>query len=131
MQDTRLPYTSDDGTLSEENPIRRFTKLYVEAGEAAGRSFTEPPKYKEYLERAGFVGVVETRLKWPLSPWAKDPHYKEIGLWTRENLSTGIEGLMMALFTRYLGWTQEEVFIGAMEFREALKDLRTHSYAPM
>ena len=131
MQDVFLPYESDDGTLSEENPLRRFTKLYIEAGEAAGRSFTEPAKYKEYLERAGFVDVVERRMKWPLSRWPKDPYYKEIGLWLGENLSTGVEGLMMALFTRYLNWTQEEVMVGAMQFREALKDMRTHAYVPM
>ena len=131
MQDALLPYTSDDGTLSEENPIRRFTKLYVEAGKVAGRSFTDATKYKEYLERAGFVDVVEHRLKWPLSQWPKDRHYKEIGLWTKEALSDGLEGLMLALFTRYLGWTQEEVIVGAMEFREALKDMRTHAYCPM
>ena len=70
-------------------------------------------------------------MKWPLNPWAKDPHYKQIGMWIQDNLSTGVEGLMMALFTRYLGWTQEEVVVGAMEFREALKDRRTHAYCPM
>lgn len=131
MQDLLLPYESDDGTLTEENPIRRFTKLYVEAGEAAGRSFTLPLKYKEYLERAGFVDIVERRMKWPVSQWPKDPYYKEIGLWAQENLFTGVEGLMLALFTRYFGWTQEEVLVGAMEFREALKDRRTHAYIPM
>ena len=131
MQDPVLPYESDDGTLTEENPIRRITKLYVEAGEAAGRPFTLAPKYKEYLERAGFVDVVETRLKWPVSRWPKDRYYKEIGLWLGDNLSTGVEGLMLALFKRYLGWTKEEVMVGAMECREALKDMRTHAYVPM
>ena len=97
----------------------------------AGRSFTLPLKYKEYLERAGFVDIVERRMKWPVSQWPKDPYYKEIGLWAQENLFTGVEGLMLALFTRYFGWTHEEVLVGAMEFREALKDRRTHAYIPM
>lgn len=131
MQDPLLPYESDDGTLTEENPIRRITKLYVEAGEAAGRSFSLPVKYKEYLERAGFVDVVERRMKWPVNQWPKDPYYKDIGAWLHGNLSTGVEGLMLALFTRYLGWTKEEVMVAAMECREALKDRRTHAYVPM
>ena len=42
-------------------------------------------------------------MKWPVSQWPKDPYYKEIGVWAQENLSTGVEGLMLALFTRYLG----------------------------
>lgn len=131
MQDVMLPYESDDGTLSEENPLRHFTKLYVEAGNTAGRSFTEPAKYKQYLERAGFVDVVERHMKWPLNQWPKDPYYKEIGLWLQDNLSTGVEGLMLALFTRFLGWSHDEVMVGAMQFREALRDRRTHAYAPM
>ena len=131
MQDVLLPYESDDGTLTEENPLRRFTKLYIEAGETAGRSFTEPARYKEYLERAGFVDIVERRMKWPLNQWPKEKYYKEIGTWLQDNLYTGVEGLMMALFTRYLGWTKEEVMVGAMQFREALKDKRTHAYVPM
>ena len=62
MQDIVLPYESDDGTLAEDNPMRRISKLYVEAGEVAGRSFTLPVKYKDYLERAGFVDVEERQL---------------------------------------------------------------------
>lgn len=131
MQDIVLPYESDDGTLTEDNPLRRISKLAVEAGKVAGRPFDVPTKYKSYLKKAGFVDVVERQLKWPLNQWPKDPYYKEIGAWTRLNLDTGIEGLMMALLTRFLGWTQNEVLIAAMEVREALKDRRTHGYAPM
>lgn len=131
MQDIVLPYESDDGTLAEDNPMRRISKLYVEAGEVAGRSFTLPVKYKDYLERAGFVDVEERQLKWPINQWPKDRHYKEMGMWTEEMLYSGAEGLMMAPFTRYLGWTKEEVLIGAMEFRAALKDRKTHAYIPV
>lgn len=131
MQDVLLPYESDDGTLTEDNPLRRISELSVKAGEVAGRPFNLPPKYKTYLERAGFVDIVERRLKWPLNPWPKDPHYKEIGAWVRENFHIGIEGLLMALFTRYLGWTKEEVLVAAMEFRDALNNRRTHGYIPV
>lgn len=131
MQDVLIPYQSDDGTLTKDNALYRMSQLCVDAGEAAGRSFSLPPKYKDYLERAGFVDVVERRLKWPLNQWPKDPHYKEIGAWVRENLHNGAEGLLMALFTRCLGWTRDEVLAAAVEFRHALKDTRTHGYIPM
>lgn len=131
LQDIYIPYESDDGTLTEDNPLRRVSQLCVDAGAAAGRPFTLPPEYKNYLERAGFVDVVERRLKWPLNQWPKDPHYKMIGAWTRENLHSGIEGIMMALLTRFLGWTQEEVLVAAVEFRAALADRRTHGYIPV
>lgn len=131
MQDVLIPYESDDGTLTEDNPLRRISQLCCDAAEAAGRPFNLPPKYKSYLERAGFVDVEEHRLKWPLNQWPKHPYYKEIGAWTQENLHNGIEGIIMALLTRHLGWTQEEVVVAAMEYRNALKDRRTHAYIPV
>ena len=131
MQDVLIPYEADDETLTEDNPLRRFSQLCADAGKVAGRPFDLPPKYKDYLQRAGFVDIVERRLKWPLNQWPKDPHYKQLGYWTYENLSTGIEGILMALFTRFLGWTKEDVLIAAMQFREALRDRRTHAYIPV
>ena len=131
MQDILLPYESDDGTLTEDNPLRHISQLCVDAGNAAGRPFTLPLKYKTYLEDAGFVDVVERQLKWPLNTWPKDKHYKEIGAWTQENLHSGIEGILVALFTRYLGWTQDKVTLAALKFRTALKDRNTHGYIPM
>ncbi|CAI4215651.1 unnamed protein product [Parascedosporium putredinis] len=131
MQDILLPYESDDGTLTEDNPLRHISQLCVDAGNAAGRPFTLPLKYKRYLEDAGFVDVVERQLKWPLNTWPKDKHYKEIGAWTQENLHSGIEGILVALFTRYLGWTQDQVTLAALKFRTALKDRNTHGYIPI
>ena len=131
MQDICLPYECDDGTLTKDNPLRRISTLSVEAGKVAGRPLDLPPKYKTYLQKAGFVDVVERRIKWPLNQWAKDPHHKLIGTWVRENFHIGIEGLLMALFTRHLGWTREEVLIASMEFKDALKDHSTHAYIPV
>lgn len=126
MQDFLLPYASDDGTLTTDNAAYRASALCVEAAEANGRPNNLAPYYKSYLERAGFVDVVERRFKWP-----KDPYYKELGTWTRENLDGGIEGLVMALFTRFLGWSKEEVLGFCAQFRAALKDRSVHGYIPM
>lgn len=131
MGDFHLPYFSDDGTLTDDSPLLRISKLCVEAGEFSGRPFNLGPKYKDYMQSAGFVDVVERRLKWPLNQWPKDPHYKEIGVWTRENLHSGIEGILMALFTRHLGWSKEDVMMAALEYRQALKDTSVHGYIPM
>jgi hypothetical protein len=32
-----------------------------------------------------------------------------LGMWTLENTTTGLQGLSLALFTRALGWTPEEL----------------------
>lgn len=131
MQDVAHPITSDDGTLTPESPIGRLTSLCIEASDAAERPMYLAPKYKGYLERAGFVDVVERRFKWPLNEWPKDPYYKEIGAWTRENLDSGMDGLLLALFTRFLGWSMDEVTVLSAEIRAALRDRRVHAYIPM
>lgn len=131
MQDFLLPYASDDGTLTTDHPIYRASALSVKAGEVSGRPINLAPYYKSYLESAGFINVVERRFKWPLNKWPKDPYYKELGTWTRENIDGGAEGLFMALFTRFLGWNRDEVLVLCAQIRAALKDRSVHGYVPM
>lgn len=131
MQDFIVPYACDDGTLTEDNPLYRASALCREAGIVSGRRNDVAPYYKSYMERAGFVDVVERRLKWPLNEWPKDPYYKEIGYWVRANLEIGIEGMLMALFTRFLGWTKDEVLVFSAQVRAALRDRSVHGYCPV
>ena len=130
MQDFLLPYASDDDTLSADNSLYRASALCVDAANANGRPNNLAPYYKSYLERAGFVDVVERQFKWPLNEWPKDPYYKELGTWTRENLHHGIEGLVIAFFTPFLGWNMEEVLVFCAQFRTALRDRPVHRYIP-
>lgn len=131
MHDFTLPYESDDRTLTPDNPVYRASALCVDAAEAGGRPNNLAPHYKSYFESVGFVDVVERRFKWPLNDWAKDPYYKEIGIWTRESLDGGIEGLVMALLTRHLGWDRDRVLVFCAQFRAALRDRSVHGYIPM
>lgn len=131
MQDFSLPYESDDGTLTPDHPVYRSSLLAMEAAQAGGRPMAQAPEYKNFLTRAGFVDVVERRFKWPINTWPKDPYYKQIGAWVLENLDTGVEGLLMALFTRFLGWSMKEVLVHSAEVRRSIKDRSVHAYVPM
>lgn len=55
------------------------------------------------MREAGFVDVVEKRFKWPIGPWSSDPKLKEIGRWNLLNWEEGMEGWVMAAYTRVLG----------------------------
>ena len=55
------------------------------------------------LLRLGFVDVVEKKFIWPIGPWSSDTKLKEIGRWNQRNWEEGLEGWVMALFTRMLG----------------------------
>ncbi|KAF9871894.1 TAM domain methyltransferase [Colletotrichum karsti] len=131
MQDFALPYGCDDGTLSPNSPLHRLSTLFREGTAKAGRRMDVAPSYQTLMRAAGFEGVVEWQSKWPVNRWPRDPHYKELGMWTHANLDTGLEGLTLALFTRFLGWSSEETLAFCAEVRTALKDLRTHAYLPM
>lgn len=55
------------------------------------------------IKEAGFVDVVEKRFKWPIGPWSSDPRLKEIGRWNLLNWEEGMEGWVIAPYTRVLG----------------------------
>lgn len=54
-----------------------------------------------------------------------------LGLWTYENLGNGASGLSLALFTRALGWTQEEVEVFLIEVRKDMRNRAVHGWWPI
>jgi hypothetical protein len=61
------------------------------------------------MERAGFVDVVETRYKWPMNGWSKDPKLKELGMWNQLRLYDGVEGYMLRLLTNVGGVSSQSI----------------------
>ena len=52
-------------------------------------------------------------------------------MWTLENISNGIQGLSLALFTRGLKWSVEELEVLLAEVRVNMRDRSIHSYWKM
>lgn len=76
------------------------------------------------LRAAGFVDVHTATYIWPIGPWPKDPYLKDLGRWGERNWVDGVEGWVMALYTRLLGWTYEEVRAFVRDFQKVVKDRR-------
>lgn len=55
----------------------------------------------------------------------------EEGMWNHENIAGGLYGVSVALFTRALGWTKEELEVFLVDVRKELKDMKIHSYFPL
>ena len=53
------------------------------------------------------------------------------GLWAHENISAGLQGLSLALFTRGLGWSTESLEVFLADVRKDMRNPRIHSYWPM
>jgi hypothetical protein len=48
-----------------------------------------------------------------------------------ENSTSGLESFSMALFTRVLNWSKEEVDVFLVSVRKEMKDPKIHAYWPM
>lgn len=58
-----------------------------------------------------------------MGAWPKDKHLKTLGTWNLLEAETGFEAVAMALLTRNVGWSKEEVRILAAK---TLRDVRNH-----
>ncbi|PKS12522.1 hypothetical protein jhhlp_000729 [Lomentospora prolificans] len=126
-----LPPTSDDGTMTKETALGRWVDLLVEGTKKFGRPLDAPLTYRNGMEHAGFKEVIEERYMWPQNQWPKDTKLKELGQWSYENIDSGLEAISNAIFTRFHGWTKEDLDAFLIEVREDMKNTEIHSYWPV
>ena len=93
-----------------------------------GTDARSPRNLKQLMADAGFVDIQEHILKLPVGPWPKDPRLKKVGMFESVNMTAGIQGLTMMLFTRTLGWSSEQVELFLMDVRKDVKNKKIHSY---
>lgn len=98
----------DDGTLPDNSIYHKWADLAQELT-GAGTNFTFTGRMKRQLEEAGFVDVVELRLKLPLGPWSSNPVYQDLGRYFEMYWRTGSQGWLLGACTRNLGWTASQV----------------------
>ncbi|KAK1529557.1 methyltransferase domain-containing protein [Colletotrichum paranaense] len=128
LQDNAFPILCQDGTLKPDDPMARWSTLMMEGTELIGRPITVPARFRSMLSEAGFVDVVEHKRVWPTSPWPLNPELKELGVWGQACSLEGIEPGAMALFTRVLGWTREEVVVFMAGVRDDFKNTNIHGF---
>lgn len=124
---------ADDDTTPPGSPLRRWGELFMEAGRRMGKPVDVIDHQYRWLKDAGFEDVQEHRFKMPDGPWpaAKTEFgkkMKQIGKWRLLEVEAGMEGWSMALFTRVLGMSYEEVQLFLVEMRKAWRDNHVHGY---
>lgn len=128
LQDVDVFMRSDDNTLTEDHALRKWGILLDKAAQEHGTPFIETDRFKPLMAEVGFVDVKETPFKWPINRWPKEKRFKELGEWSNLNTDGLLEGLSMALFTRCLGWTAEEVSVFLVDVRKDLNNPKIHAY---
>lgn len=94
---------SADGTLSPNAVLFQWSQHAVQVGTMTGKTFEIAENMAGLIREAGFVDVVERRFKWPIGPWSSDPKLKEMGRLNLLSWEEGMEGWVMAPYTRVFG----------------------------
>ncbi|KAI8306211.1 hypothetical protein K4K61_004760 [Colletotrichum sp. SAR11_59] len=122
---------SDDNTFPKDSAFARMAVLLKEAAAKMGRPWFDLPSLKTIMLEVGFVDVRLKLHKWPINDWPKNQRYKNIGTWTYDNVTNGLEAMVMAPYTRALEWTRNEVNIFLIDVRKDLKNRHFHAYYPV
>lgn len=128
LHDPVYPMCCDDGTLTEDSAVRRWSELMAEAADKMGSRLDSALTCPQQLRDAGFTNVVQRVFKWPMNTWPKDPKHKELGAWGLENIMQGLQALSLALFTRALGWKPDELELFLIDVRKDLRNRNIHGY---
>ncbi|KAI4242743.1 MAG: hypothetical protein LQ352_007175 [Teloschistes flavicans] len=120
--------TCDDGSIKPGDAIDECGKLAIRAGESFGKSLMVEEFMQDDIRRAGFTNVVKTTYKWPIGAWSNEPKLKELGRFNLRHWNEGLEGWTLRFYTKYLGWTYEEVKKWNANMRHVLRDRKYHAY---
>lgn len=64
---------SDNGTITDEHALRRWSALYLSAHERS-KDLRAPMRFNSLFDQAGFVEVETTMIPVPLNGWSKSKH---------------------------------------------------------
>jgi hypothetical protein len=123
-----FPVYTDDDSFPPDSALKKWGDLILTAASNLGRSADSALLYKEQMESAGFVNVVQKIYKWPTNGWPKDKKMKELGMWNYANMGESTSGLSLALFTRGLGWSMEELEVFLIDVKKEMKSTKIHAY---
>jgi hypothetical protein len=104
-----IPIQSADPNIQPDWPLREWGLHLLEAITKDGIDPDPTVKFKRMMEDIGFINVREQGLKWPVGPWPKGNREKLIGRIMVDNCRQACRPGALALFTKRLGWTVEQV----------------------
>ncbi|CVK88215.1 related to methyltransferase [Fusarium mangiferae] len=115
---------SDHVKLPPDHVFNTWADAFYTAGEKMGRSFAVSKGHtmRDNLKAAGFVDIVEKKIKAPMHLWPSDQRLKRAGELFLEALEQSIEGYANLLLMDLLGWYREEVQVLLGMFRKEMKD---------
>ncbi|KAF4992380.1 hypothetical protein FDECE_13736 [Fusarium decemcellulare] len=130
MQGAYTSFLSDDNTAHKAKEVQTWCQMLVEGIEKFGKPIDTAPTWKQKMEDAGFIDVGQEIVKIPIGGWPKDPSRKELGKYQLIQQIQGAESYTPAVFSRVLGWTDEEIQVLLAKIRKEFSDPSIHLYIP-
>ncbi|MCJ1476927.1 hypothetical protein MMC13_005596 [Lambiella insularis] len=124
--DFDLHWVSPDNTLPEGTAVLKIRDEFIGATRNAGMEPSPGPLLEGWLKDAGYSNISHQRLPLPVGTWPADKRLKELGAWNYLQCTEGLDAFVMAVFTRTLGYTREEVEVLVAKARKELKDPKMH-----
>lgn len=151
-----LKVTSPDGSLKSDMALYKFNREFLKASVESGMEPCPGPLLEDLMKNAGFEDVTATKFVWPVGTWPADKHLvrhtihmtplfvlfgcfqvtsadaavKNIERNRSLNylqIQEGLEAFWYALFTRQLGYSQQEVDVLCAKVRAELKNPKLHA----
>ncbi|PSR97058.1 tam domain protein [Coniella lustricola] len=116
------------GTIPVNNPFERWLTDLARLSHIVGKPIDDAPRYKAWLEQAGFVDIQERIIKIPLSSWSTDRNQRDVGLLMEEMLPSHLSGLSNAYHSRVNGTSSAELELSLIPVRAALRDRSARLY---
>ncbi|QUC21540.1 uncharacterized protein UV8b_05783 [Ustilaginoidea virens] len=117
----------DDGTMSEEDPLRTFFDASAQGLRTFGGEPLKGLKLEESLVEAGFTNIHVITKKVPIAAWPRDKHLKAVGMFTRAVILDSL-GAFAAKPLAALGISAEDRLALVTQVRQSLNDRRIHRY---
>ncbi len=118
--------------MPPDGAIQQWCELMNEGALKGGINLhVSGAQIKEAMEEAGFKNIKIIDYKLPIGLWPADARLREAGKYALGAMFYGLQGISLAIFTRFLEWSVEEMEVLLAKVRQEWRQRRVHSYWPM
>ncbi|KAI3396157.1 hypothetical protein diail_420 [Diaporthe ilicicola] len=127
LQDPCLPMRCDDGSM-DGTALAEWNRLMDEGMLRLGKDLRGNLEWGAYMREAGFEAVVERHAACAFNTWPRGDRNKLLGAMSCQNLLEGVQSMSLALFTRVLGMSSDDVLAFLVDVKKDLVNRKIHSY---
>lgn len=120
---------SDDNSLPKNSSIYKYYDLCNQAATKLGREFIIAANLMPFLQEAGFESSHHQIMKIPFGTWPADKSQKEMGAYLYMTAEEGFAAFGMALLTRVLEMSVDDVNTLIAQAKIDAKSRKIHSYS--